>query len=146
MAKKIRGFLAGSSYAPTVSSDEGLLRQGCKAIQDSGISSALVLMEDDSLWIGYPTYELAPAGPVLITNLIRERLMQDDFATRPIRSAIRAQLKEIEGKTPREQLAVLAQILQAHAEYFLVDAGADMNDTMRRREAELDATCEREAA
>ncbi len=72
--------------------------------------------------------------------------MQDDFATRPIRSAIRAQLNELNGKTPREQLKALANILHEHAEHFLVEAGSAMDAGMKKREDELDKRCEEEAA
>lgn len=146
MAKKIQGFLAGSSYAPSVSSDEALLRRGCEAVVDSKVSSAVVVLEDGSIWVGHPTFHLDPVAPELILRLVRERLMQDDFATRPVRTAVRTQLREIEGKSPKEQLAALAQLVREHAEFFLVEAGTDMDDTARRREAELDAQCGKRAA
>lgn len=146
MAKKIQGFLAGTSYAPTVSSDEALLRRGCEAVLDANISSAIVVLEDGSIWVGHPTFNLDPVAPELIMRIIRQRLMQDDFATRPVRTAVRTQLREIEGKSPREQSAALSQLLREHAEFFLTEAGTGMDDAMRQREADLDARCERRAA
>jgi hypothetical protein len=146
MAKKIKGFLAGSSYAPSVSSDEALLRRGCEAVLDAGISSAIVVLEDGGIWVGHPTFTLDPAAPALITSIIRERLMQDDFATRPVRSVVRSRLRDIEGKSPKEQLAALSELLREYAEYFLAEAGSDMDDKMRQREAELDARCAQRAA
>ncbi|MHB0938546.1 MAG: hypothetical protein ACYDCO_14260 [Armatimonadota bacterium] len=146
MAKKIQGFLAGSSYAPSVSSDEGFLRRGCEAILDANISSGIVVLEDGSIWVGHPTFTLDPVAPELITRIIRERLMQDDFGTRPVRAAVRARLREIEGKSEKEQLEALSQLLQEHAEHFLVEAGTGMDDAMRQREADLDARCRRRAA
>jgi hypothetical protein len=146
MAKKIKGFLAGSSYAPSVSSDEALLRQGCEAVQKSQISSAIVVLEDGSIWVGYPTFHLGAATPGLITTIIRQRLLQDDFATRPVRAAIRAQLRELEGKPPQEQMKALAQLLQEQAEFFLLEAGTGMDAKMRQQEAALDAQWEQEAA
>ena len=146
MAKKIQGFLAGSSYAPSVSSDEALLRSGCEAVLESSISSAIVVLEDGSIVVGHPAFILDPAAPELLTTIIRQRLMQDDFASRPVRSAIRSQLREIEGKSPKEQLAALSKLLRDYAEYFLVEAGTGMDDAARQREADLDARCARRAA
>lgn len=146
MAKKIQGFLAGSSYAPSVSSDEALLRRGCEAVLDSQISSAIVVLEDGSILVGHPTFNLDPVAPELLMRIVRERLMQDDFATRPVRSAVRTRLREIEQMNAKEQLAALSQLLREHAEFFLVEAGTGMDDAMRQREAELDARCQRRAA
>lgn len=146
MSKKIHGFLAGSSYAPSVSSDDGLLRQGCDALMKAQISSAIVVLEDGSIMVAHPTYNLDPAAPELIMRLVRERLMQDDFATRPVRTAVRARLREIEGMSPREQLAALSRLLREHAEFFLVPAGTGMDDAMRQREADLDTRSRHRAA
>lgn len=122
------------------------MRQGCEAIQNACISSAIVVLEDGTVQVAHPTFVLEVVTPELITAIIRERLMQDDFATRPIRSAIRARLRELEDKSPREQLKALAQLLQEHAEHFLIAAGTGMDEAMQRREAELDAQCEKRAA
>jgi len=146
MSKKIQGFLAGSSYAPSVSSDEALLRRGCEAVLDSKVSSAIVMLEDGSLLVGHPTFNLDPVAPELILRIVRERLMQDDFATRPVRTAVRTRLREIEGMNPKEQLAALSQLLREHAEFFLAAAGTEMDDRARQREAELDSQCARRAA
>ncbi|MHB9130700.1 MAG: hypothetical protein ACYDBB_06380 [Armatimonadota bacterium] len=146
MATKIKGFLAGTSYAPSVSTDEALLRQGCGAIQDARISSTVVVLEDGTLMVGYPTFLLTTVMPDLVTGIIRERLLQDDFASRTVRSEIRARLREIEGKSDREQSRLLAKLLQDYAEYFLVEAGTDMDDAARREEARLDAQCKTRAA
>jgi hypothetical protein len=146
MAKKIQGFLAGTSYAPSVSSDEAFLRRGCEAVMDANISSAVVLLEDGSIWVGHPTFRLELVEPALITRIIRERLMQDDFATRPVRSAVRSRLREIEEKSPKEQLAALGQLIKEYAEFFLTEAGTDMDDAMRKREADMDVRSERRAA
>ncbi len=54
MATKIKGFLAGTSYAPYVSTAEALLRKGCEAIHHARVSSALVVLEDGTIWVGHP--------------------------------------------------------------------------------------------
>lgn len=113
---------------------------------DANISSGIVVLEDGSILVGHPTFSLDPVAPELITRIIRERLMQDDFGTRPVRAAVRARLREIEGKSEKEQLAALSQLLQEYAEHFLVEAGTGMDDAMRQREADLDARCRRRAA
>ena len=146
MATKIKGFLAGTSYAPYVSTAEALLRRGCEAINNAKVGSALVVLEDGTIWVGHPIYRLDQVTPDTIAGIIRERLVQDDFATRPIRSAIRQQLRELEGKTPKEQMTMLSKILKEHAEHFLVPAGTDMDEAQLRREAELDARCMEKAA
>lgn len=146
MAKKIQGFLAGSSYAPSVSSDEALLRRGCEAVLDAKISSAIAVLEDGSIVVGHPTFNLDPVAPELLMRIVRQRLMQDDFATRPVRTAVRTRLREIEGMNSKEQLTALSQLVREHAEFFLAEAGTDMDDQARRREAELDARCGRRAA
>jgi len=146
MAKKIKGFLAGTSYAPTVSTDEALLRRGCEAIQQAGISSAIVVLEDGSAWVAHPAFRLDKASPELLMRIIREHMAQDDFADRTVRSDIRMTLKNIQDKSPREQLAELGRLLKEHAQHFLKEAGTDMDEAAKQREAELDARCEREAA
>lgn len=122
------------------------MRLGCGVVQDSRVSSAIVVLEDGTFAVGHPTFQLDRATPQLIIGIIRERLTHDDFATRPVRSAIRMRLREMEGKSPREQLKTLGKLLQEYAEYLLVEAGTDMDDAMRKKEEKLDAGCEWKAA
>jgi len=58
----------------------------------------------------------------------------------------RSQLREIEGKSPKEQLTALSQLLQEYAEFFLTEAGTGMDDAMRQRDTDIDARCGERAA
>ncbi len=50
---------------------EALVRKGCAAITESKVSSAVVQLEDGTVWVAHPAFRIEPATPELIIRMIK---------------------------------------------------------------------------